>query len=74
MEGNGSLSYLELADELAEYVTDLGFTHAELMPVMDIHFGLVGISGDQLFRPTARFGPPDDFKKFVDQLHRRGSA
>ena len=72
-QGNRSLSYLELADELADYVTDLGFTHVELMPVMEYPFsGSWGYQVTSYFAPTARFGPPDDFKQFVDQLHGRG--
>jgi 1,4-alpha-glucan branching enzyme len=72
-DGNRSLSYLELADELADYVTDLGFTHVELMPVMEHPFG--GSWGYQVtgyFAPTSRFGTPDDFRCFVDRLHRNG--
>jgi 1,4-alpha-glucan branching enzyme len=72
-EGNRSLNYLELADELADYVTDLGFTHVELMPVMEHPFG--GSWGYQVtgyFAPTSRFGTPDDFRCFVDRLHRNG--
>ena len=72
-QGNRSLSYLELADELADYVTDLGFTHVELMPVMEYPFsGSWGYQVTSYFAPTARFGPPDDFKQFVDRLHGRG--
>jgi 1,4-alpha-glucan branching enzyme len=73
LEGNRSLSYLELADELAAYVTDLGFTHVELMPVMEYPFaGSWGYQVTGYFAPTARFGSPDDFKQFVDHLHGRG--
>ncbi len=55
LEGNRSLTYLELADELADYVTELGFTHVELLPVMAHPFsGLVGLSGDVVLRPDAR--------------------
>ena len=72
-QGNRTLSYLELADELADYVTDLGFTHVQLMPVMEYPFsGSWGYQVTSYFAPTARFGPPDDFKQFVDQLHGRG--
>ncbi len=73
LEQNRSLTYLELADELADYVVDLGFTHVELMPVMEHPFG--GSWGYQVtgyFAPTARFGSPDDFRAFVDRLHGRG--
>ena len=71
-EGNRSLRYLELAEELAEYVSDLGFTHVELMPVMEHPFsGSWGYQVTSYFAPTARFGAPDDFKQFVDHLHSR---
>ena len=72
-EGNRSLSYQELAEELAAYVTDLGFTHIELMPVMEHPFsGSWGYQVTSYFAPTARFGSPDDFKAFVDHLHGHG--
>jgi 1,4-alpha-glucan branching enzyme len=72
-EGNRSLNYLELADELADYVTDLGFTHVELMPVMEHPFaGSWGYQVTGYFAPTSRFGTPDDFRRFVDRLHRNG--
>ncbi|MDP9182170.1 MAG: 1,4-alpha-glucan branching protein GlgB, partial [Actinomycetota bacterium] len=67
------LSYREMADSLAEYVTWLGFTHVELMPVMEHPFG--GSWGYQVtsyFAPTARFGTPDDFRYLVDRLHQAG--
>jgi 1,4-alpha-glucan branching enzyme len=73
LEGNRSLSYLELADELGEYVRDLGFTHVELTPVMEHPFsGSWGYQVTSYFAPTARFGSPDDFKQFVDHLHEKG--
>ncbi|WP_298328812.1 1,4-alpha-glucan branching protein GlgB [Haloactinopolyspora sp.] len=67
------LGYRELAVELADYVTRLGFTHVELLPVAEHPFG--GSWGYQVtsyYAPTARFGSPDDFKFFVDTLHRAG--
>nr|NLD40408.1 1,4-alpha-glucan branching enzyme [Actinomycetales bacterium] len=67
------LSYRELADELVEYVSDLGFTHVELMPVAEHPFG--GSWGYQVtsyFAPTARMGVPDDFRYLVDKLHQAG--
>ncbi len=72
-EGNRPLTYRELAAELADYVTDLGFTHVEFMPVAEHPFG--GSWGYQVtsyFAPTARFGTPDDFRYLVDTLHQRG--
>ena len=73
LDGNRSLTYLELADELGDYVVDLGFTHVELLPVMEHPFG--GSWGYQVtgfFAPTARYGTPDDFRAFVERLHERG--
>ncbi len=66
-------SYEALADELVPYLTDLGFTHVELLPVMEHPFG--GSWGYQVtsyYAPTARFGDPDGFRTLVDRLHRAG--
>jgi 1,4-alpha-glucan branching enzyme len=73
LEDNRSLTYLELADELAEYAGDLGFTHVELLPVMEHPFaGSWGYQVTGFYAPTSRFGPPDDFRTFVDRLHGHG--
>jgi 1,4-alpha-glucan branching enzyme len=73
LEGNRSLSYEELGDELAAYVTDMGFTHVELLPVMEHPFsGSWGYQVSGYFAPTARHGTPDDFRVFVDRLHQAG--
>jgi 1,4-alpha-glucan branching enzyme len=73
LEGNRSLSYTELGDELAAYVTDMGFTHVELLPVMEHPFsGSWGYQVSGYFAPTARYGMPDDFRAFVDRLHQAG--
>jgi 1,4-alpha-glucan branching enzyme len=67
------LSYRELATQLAEYVTDLGFTHVEFLPVAEHPFG--GSWGYQVtsyYAPTSRFGSPDDFRSLVDALHQAG--
>lgn len=67
------LSYTELATELVEYVSDLGFTHVELMPVAEHPFG--GSWGYQVtsyYAPTSRFGHPDEFRHLVDALHQAG--
>jgi 1,4-alpha-glucan branching enzyme len=73
LEGNRPLSYLELADELADYVQDLGFTHIELMPIMEHPFaGSWGYQVTGYYAPTSRFGNPDDFRTFVDRMHQNG--
>ncbi|MEU6843911.1 1,4-alpha-glucan branching enzyme [Streptomyces sp. NPDC046716] len=66
-------TYRELAAELVSYVSELGFTHVELLPVAEHPFG--GSWGYQVtgfYAPTARLGTPDDFRYFVDTLHRAG--
>ncbi|KQO37909.1 1,4-alpha-glucan branching protein GlgB [Pseudomonas chengduensis] len=63
----------ELADRLIPYVQNLGFTHIELMPIMEHPFG--GSWGYQplsMFAPTSRFGSPQRFAAFVDHCHRAG--
>jgi 1,4-alpha-glucan branching enzyme len=73
LEGNRSLSYEELGEELAAYVTDMGFTHVELLPVMEHPFsGSWGYQVSGYFAPTARHGSPDDFRVLVDRLHQAG--
>lgn len=67
------LTYRQLADQLPRYVSDLGFTHVELMPVAEHPFG--GSWGYQVtgfYAPTARMGTPDDFRYLVDALHQAG--
>ncbi|TKK88610.1 1,4-alpha-glucan branching protein GlgB [Herbidospora galbida] len=67
------LSYLELAEQLTAYVTEMGFTHVEFMPVAEHPFG--GSWGYQVtsyYAPTSRFGSPDEFRALVDALHRAG--
>jgi len=70
---NQPLSYRDLAEQLGAYVKDLGFTHVELLPVMEHPYsGSWGYQVTGYFAPTARFGDPDDFRAFVDELHRQG--
>ncbi|MFL6053429.1 MAG: 1,4-alpha-glucan branching protein GlgB [Actinoallomurus sp.] len=67
------LGYRELADQLVDYVTDMGFTHVELLPVAEHPFG--GSWGYQVtsyYAPTSRFGDPDEFRHLVDRLHQAG--
>lgn len=66
-------SYDELADELVPYLADLGFTHVELMPVMQHPFGgSWGYHVTSYYATDARFGDPDGFKRLVDRLHQAG--
>jgi 1,4-alpha-glucan branching enzyme len=72
-EGNRPLTYREIAPLLAEHCTRLGFTHVELMPVLEHPYG--GSWGYQVsgyFAPTSRYGTPDDFRFLVDTLHQAG--
>jgi 1,4-alpha-glucan branching enzyme len=72
-EGNRFLTYREMAHRLVPYVTEMGFTHIELLPVMEHPFsGSWGYQVLGFFAPTARFGPPEDFKLFVDACHQAG--
>ena len=72
-EGDRPLTYAELADRLVPYVKEMGFTHIELLPVMEHPFsGSWGYQVLGFFAPTSRFGPPEDFKRFVDTCHAAG--
>ncbi len=72
-KGNRWLNYKEIAHLLADYLKDTGFTHVELMPVMEHPFyGSWGYQITGFFAPTSRYGSPDDFKYFIDCLHENG--
>lgn len=73
LEQDRSLTYLELAEDLVNYVKETGFTHVEFMPIMEYPYDpswgyqLIGY-----FAPTSRFGKPQDFMFLVDKLHQAG--
>jgi 1,4-alpha-glucan branching enzyme len=72
-EANRWLTYREMAPRLADYVHDAGFTHVELMPVMEHPFdGSWGYQIIGYFAPTSRFGTPSDFMYLIDYLHQKG--
>jgi 1,4-alpha-glucan branching enzyme len=71
-EGERFLDYRELAAQLADHVTGLGFTHVELLPVMEHPFyASWGYQTIGYYAPTRRYGGPEDFMAFVDHLHQR---
>jgi 1,4-alpha-glucan branching enzyme len=72
-EAGRPLSYVELADELVEYVRDMGFTHVEFLPLTEHPFdGSWGYQPIGLYAPTHRFGGPDDLRYLIDRCHRAG--
>ncbi|NNF55951.1 MAG: 1,4-alpha-glucan branching protein GlgB [Acidimicrobiales bacterium] len=72
-EAYRSLTWSELAEPLSDYLTETGFTHVELLPIMEYPFyGSWGYQTTGFYAPTARFGLPTDFMGFVDALHQRG--
>ncbi|MFO0593577.1 MAG: 1,4-alpha-glucan branching protein GlgB [Polyangiaceae bacterium] len=69
----GFPTYRELATELLDYVADMGFSHVELLPVMEHPYdGSWGYQVAGYYAPTARYGEPDDLRFFVDEAHKRG--
>ena len=72
-ENNEYLTYGELAERLSKYVKKMGYTHIELLPIMEFPFdGSWGYQVTGFYAPTSRFGNPDDFKAFIEVMHAHG--
>jgi 1,4-alpha-glucan branching enzyme len=72
-DGNRPLSYVELADELVAYVSDMGFTHIELLPITEHPFdGSWGYQPIGMYAPVSRLGNPDELRLLIDSCHRAG--
>ena len=72
-ENGRYLTYRELAAQLVPYVAEMGFTHIEIMPIMEYPFdGSWGYQPISLFAPTSRYGTPDDLRALVEACHNAG--
>ncbi len=73
IDENRFLSYIELAQELVDYVDEMNFTHVEFMPIMEYPYEPSwGYQLTGYFAPTSRFGYPEEFKYLIDSFHKRG--
>ena len=72
-ENNRPFSYREMAEALADYVSEMGFTHVEFLPLKEHPYGPSwGYQVSYYYAPSARYGAPDDFRFLIDYLHERG--
>lgn len=72
-DGREFYNYREIAEEIAKYVTEMGYTHVELMPIMEHELdSTYGYQTTAFYAPTSRYGEPQDFMYFVDYMHQHG--